>query len=264
MRCRDRTLDYLQGFGYNVIRLPKADVKPLQLYAVNGGSLDRLGKVTTVFESGRSISLPQVSEGVEAANMSGQRTSELDASLGVDLLGSVIGAMGGSELGLELQYKSAKTVVFQFGTVTEDSIEVAAVDQYLTDAEVSPFSTHVSRLLDADDVYITTGVLFATTLIVAITASRSGGAELKVPVIQELVGANVKVSGSATSASTVTYEGRVPLAFGFKAARLIYDEGKYHAMGKLPPKVTMRDPDGEPQVDTGMLLSPSGFVRLRT
>ena len=46
--------------------------------------------------------------------------------------------------------------------------------------------------------------------------------EVDVPVVQQVVGANVTVSGGAETASRLTYEGKMPLVFGFQAWRLFY------------------------------------------
>jgi hypothetical protein len=35
----------LKSVGYNIIRLPEADARPLQLFYQNGKSLERLGKL---------------------------------------------------------------------------------------------------------------------------------------------------------------------------------------------------------------------------
>jgi hypothetical protein len=261
MLCVDGTVNYLRTFGYNVIRLPKSGVAPLQLYASDGRTLESLGNITTVFEAGAAIALPKTTGPVAAANFSGRRTSKLDASLGLELLGTIVGAMGGAQIGLKPHYQTAKSVVFQFGEVTEASVEVAGVDQYLTNGRVSPYSTYVSQLLDADDVYVTTGVLYATTLLVTAETKSSVGVEVDVPAVQAAVGTKVEVSAAATSSATVSFAGKEPLAFGFRAVRLLYDDGSYHALGKLPAKTTMRAVR-EPPADTGMLLSPTAFVRL--
>jgi hypothetical protein len=112
--CSDPFLTYLKAYGYCVIRLPKSDVKPLQIQAKQGKDLDRLGDLTTLMMAGSNIPLPPVSENMQAANISGQRTSDLSFGVGLSILGSFLGAMGGSKLGLDVKYQQAKTVAFEF------------------------------------------------------------------------------------------------------------------------------------------------------
>lgn len=227
MSCNDPYLDALRSFGYNVVRLPRADVSPLQLLARRGDTLDRLGDLATVVLPGDSVPLPRIRKDTPAANLSGRRSGDLSLGVGLSLLGTVIGAMGGSKLGLELGYKNAKSVSFEFQGVLEDRVDVAALDQYLTDADVSPLSTHVTRLLDADSVYVTTATLKSRAIAVEAKSSKSTGVDVSVPEIRGVVGGNVKVGPEAATASKVTFEGSLPLVFAFQAVRLVYEKGCY-------------------------------------
>jgi hypothetical protein len=149
MGCNDPYLKALRSFGYNVIRLPKADMAPLQLLARNGGALGRIGDLSTVILPRGAVALPAVKRDTPAASLSGQRSGTLSVGVGLSVLGSIIGAMGGSKLGLDLAYKNARSVIFEFQDVLRTASRSASLDQYLSDADVSPFSTHVGQLLDA-------------------------------------------------------------------------------------------------------------------
>jgi hypothetical protein len=70
MWCSDPWVEHMKGYGYSIVRLPKADVKPLLLLSSQGKILDRLGDLTTVFVAGGNIPLPPISENNEAANVS--------------------------------------------------------------------------------------------------------------------------------------------------------------------------------------------------
>lgn len=55
MWCKDPFLVYLKQFGYNAIRLPKADVRPLQLLAKDGKEFNRLGEIHNLLVAGNSV-----------------------------------------------------------------------------------------------------------------------------------------------------------------------------------------------------------------
>jgi hypothetical protein len=261
MHCSDNTLDYLKRYGFNVIRFPRPDVRPLQIFAAERGQLLWMGELSTVFAPGPDVNLPPITASSGGLKISGRQTNEIDAHLGLSVLGSIIGAMGGSNIGLDTFYKQAQTIVFQFEDVREQRVAPAEVDQYLANAELSAHSRTIGQLLDADDIYVTTAVLQATSLTVAVTKSRSGGVALELPVIQELVGGNVDVSIATKDESALTYTGRVPLGFGFQAIRLSYEAGRYQAFTNVPTKVSMR---GTPKpVENGdMFMSPGRFATL--
>jgi hypothetical protein len=227
--CSDPLLTYLKETGYNAIRLPKADVRPLQVYSRTGKDLERLGELSSLMVTGNNVQTPTIKADVPAAGVAGQRTSDLSFGVGLSILGTILGAMGGSKLGLEAKYQQAKYVAFEFPEVLADSIELVALDQYFGDADVNPFSVHVARMLESDELYVTTATIKATKFAVEAKKSATVGLQIDVPVIQEVVGGNVKVSASAGATSKLTYQGNVPLVFGFQAVRLFYDQGSYKA-----------------------------------
>ncbi len=98
----DPLLTYLKSFGYSVIRLPRTDIQPLQVLVREETRLTRLGDLATILRPRGQIALPRLKENVAAAGISGERTRDLSIGVGLSILGSVIGAMGGSNLGLDV------------------------------------------------------------------------------------------------------------------------------------------------------------------
>jgi hypothetical protein len=231
----DPFLTYLKSFGYSVIRLPRTDIQPLQVLVKEDTRLSRLGDLVTILRPGARIGLPKLKENVAAANVSGERTRDLSIGVGLSILGSVISAMGGSKLGLDVTYKNAKTATFEFADVLEDRVDLADVDQYLSDADISAFSTHAAQLLEADSVYVLTSTIKSKKFIVQAKQSSGVPVEVQVPEIQQVVGASVKVSVEQQMSSKIAYEGALPLVFGFQAARLFYENGRYTAFKPMEP-----------------------------
>jgi hypothetical protein len=256
MSCSDPYLKELRKQGYNVVRVPKADIRPLQLLAKRGDTLDRIGELATVLPPGGPISLPPVTQGTPVASLSGQRSGDLSLGIGLSVLGTIIGAMGGSKLGLDLKYKNAKSVTFEFQDVLEDRIEVAALDQYLTGADVSPFSTYVGKLLEADQIYVTTAVVKSNKIAVEAKGSNNTGVDVSIPEIKGVVGGNVKIGPASEKASKVSFEGSLPLVFGFQAVRLVYEKGRYQRFEIL------RDDAALEAAPAPGLLSEGPFVRM--
>jgi hypothetical protein len=259
----DPLLTYLKSFGYSVVRLPRTDIRPLQVLVKEGTRLTRLGDLATILRPGKQIALPTLKENVAAASLSGERTRDLSIGVGLSILGNVIGAMGGSQLGLDAGYKNAKTAAFEFADVLEDRADLVEIDQYLSDADISAFSSHVAQLLEADAIYVTTSTIKTRKFIVQAKESSGATLDVKVPVIQAAVGGSVKVSPSASANSKVVYEGTVPLVFGFQAARLFYENGHYTAFKPIEPGTTALESvthPRDPRVD--YLLTESPFARL--
>ena len=263
MFCRDPFITYLKSFGYNVIRLPKVDIKPLQLCIRDGKQLERLGDMASLLESGGNVPLPPIVPDQRAGNISGQRTNNMSIGLGLSILGSIIGAMGGSKLGLDVTYKTAKSASFEFQDVYEDSIEVLSLDKYLTDADISPFATHAARLLEADDLFVITSTIKSSKFTVEAQKSDGAALEVEVPEIQKIVGGTVKVSGDAKVTTKITYEYSVPLVFGFKVVQLVYDDSNYMRFEmQSPGDVALRELGQTTEAEEKHWVSESAFVRL--
>lgn len=232
--CNDPIVGYLKAVGYNVIRLPRRDFKPLQILTRQGKDLVNLGDLTTVLVAGANAQNPVTKVDEPTTTISGKTTNKLSLGVGLSILGSFLGAMGGGKLGLEAKYNSAKSLTFEFSDVLRDSVQIADLDQFLGASDVNPNSRHVGDLLEADAIYVVSETIKSRKFTVEAQGSRDGEAAVEVPEIQEIVGAKVKVSAAASRASKLTYESAEPLVFGFQAIRLYYDEGRYTAFEPLP------------------------------
>lgn len=265
MKCKDNSITFLKSLGYSIVRLPRAGINPLQILIRKGNTLETLGELSTLLTSGSSIALPIIRTDVPAATISGQRSSDISIGVGLSILGSIIGAMGGSKIGLEITYDKARTIAFEYYDVLSDSIEIAALDQYLSDADVNPFSRYVTQLLESDDVYVITSTIKSKKFHVEGRKKDKTGLEVSIPEIKGVVGGNIKVSGQSERSTKVTFEGTIPLIFGFKAVRLIYDNGKYTAFNTLEAGVAAANIMASEVVganDIDLLVSEGPFINL--
>ncbi len=262
MLCTDPFVAHLKSYGYNVVRLPKADIAPLQVLERQGRSLGRLGDLADILVAGEAIPLPEVRRDVRAANISGQRTGSMNIGIGLNILGTIIGAIGGSSLGLEAAYEGARTSVFEFEDVYEDSVKITQLDQFLGDADVNPYSRHVANLLEADELYIINAAIKSTKFTVEARKKDGTALEVKIPVIQEIVGGEVKVSGEAETTTKATYEAPEPLIFGFQAVRLYYDQGIYTAYKPLTSNIGLRALENVEDDGTDRLVDELGLLQL--
>lgn len=228
--CKDPALTMLKSKGYNVVRLPKADVLPTQLLVRKGNRLQRLGDLTSVFIPDPQVPAPQFSADNPGPNISGTKSADLDIGVGLNILSGLIASLGGSTLALNTAYSRARSVQFEFTDTLENNAQMARLDQFLAAAQVSPFARAVSEMLESDDVFVITSTLKSNKINVRAKASDKTEVKLDVPVLQQAVGGNMKVAANGASDTTVTYEGRVPLVFGFQAVRLIFDHGRYRTM----------------------------------
>jgi len=247
----------LKSFGYNAVRLPRTSIKPLQILIKNGGDVSYFGELPTVFrllDNNKDDILPKIIDNVPAASISGQQTGNLTIGIGLSILGNIISAMGGSPVGLDSEYKQAKAVSFQYQNVLQDYIEQAALAVFLEQSDVVPSSNTVANLLEADEVFIIISIIKSNKFAIFPKTSRDTDTKLDIKKIQDLVGANVKVSSNSQDLSAIVFEGSTPLVFGFQAVQLFYDRGQYFTLKPIKPHNVMRGKNS--------LLTESPFVRL--
>ncbi|MDY0748996.1 hypothetical protein SNE35_31145 [Paucibacter sp. R3-3] len=227
MFCKDPAIAFLKDIGYSVIRLPRRDFTPLLMLAGENKALEALGTLDGVLV-GEKLA-PAIVADEPVADISGQRTSELSLGIGLNILGNIIGAMGGSKLALDAAYKSARSVSFEFVDVLRDSVRISDLDKYLGASDVDPGAKTIGQMLEASDVFVVTSILKSRRISVAAKSDSNAELSLDVPTIQGIVGGKVKVSAAVSASHVLSYEGEVPLVFGFQAVRLFYDEGRYTA-----------------------------------
>jgi hypothetical protein len=213
--------------------------------------------------TGGSIDLPLISEG-PAGNITVRRTGTIRAGIGLALLDGIIGAAGGPKAGLLAKYQQARNMVFEVVDIVASKVELAELDQYLEDADVSPDSKYLAELLEADELYVISETLKSKRFKVEAKRSDDTSINLDLPEIQAMVGGSVTVSAQSGETAKLTYEGEVPLVFGFQAIRLLYDQGHYTAFESTALKLAMRGLEDSCSDGTKRLITEAPLARLRS
>jgi len=232
----DQSLAFLRQYGFSVFRFPRASAQPLELMHRDGKDLTRLGMLPDLIESGTVTSLDVRREASPGIDIEGKETSRVNVAIGLSILGSFIGALGGGKLGLDGGFKNARTVTFEYAGVMEDAVDILALEKFVKAGRVSSLipSGTLEKLLD-DEVYVITSVLKTRKIVV--TAQGEGGTAIAVdvPVVRQAVGANLKVDAASSRESRVAFEGPVPVAFAFQAVQLVFDDsGEFLTTQQLP------------------------------
>src|SRR5438045_8347864 len=101
LKKKDPSITFLNKFGYNVIRLPRTGIEPLDVIG-RDQSMQWLGPVSKVWTSNTPAPLPGPPHPAAAVN--GQRTDALDLSLGLNILANTLAAFGMSAPSLNAAY----------------------------------------------------------------------------------------------------------------------------------------------------------------
>ena len=135
MFCKDNSLTYLAGLGYNVIRHPDATFAPLKLLGEQNGEFIVLGSLNQLITASPNP-LPAITANQAASDINGQRSSSLKLGVGANILGTLISALGGGNLSASVNYTDATQITFEYQDVVSDSVVPLDAGNYLKDGHV--------------------------------------------------------------------------------------------------------------------------------
>ncbi len=223
---KDPSVTFLNKWGYNVVKLPRAGIEPLDVVGHDKGT-QWLGPLASVWTSKSPAPVPGPPR--PAATVNGQKTDALDLDLGLHVLGNTLAAFGASIPSLDLAYKQARTVQFSYTGVELTVISPLDAGNYLAGGELRTDNPVVRTYFQNPDcqAFLVTSVLKSGSITVTAQDEHGVGVGVDVPAISGLVGAKVGVKAHDASNSTVTFVGPEPVTFGFAAQRIMYVNGMW-------------------------------------
>ncbi len=257
---KDPSVTFLNKFGYNVVKLPRVGIEPLDVVGRDETS-QWLGPLAKVWKS--TVGVPAPSAPRPAAAVNGQKTDALEISFGLKILANALTAFGATVPSLDVAYKRARKVSFAYTNVTSTVVAPFDAGDFLANGTLNSDNPVVQHyFLDPDSqAFLILDVLKSDSITVTATDEHGVGVEVDVPSIQGVVGAKVGVKTSAGSNSTVTYSGPSPVTFGFLVDEIHFENGKWSLSGAVP-EGALAFAAGEPEKESPILLSTGCRVRL--
>lgn len=216
---KDPSITFLNKFGYNVIKLPRTGIEPMDVIGRDKVT-QWLGPLSKVWTSTGPEPIPGPPHPASAVN--GQRTDALDLSLGLSILANTLAAFGASAPSLNAAYKNAHSIQFAYTNVTSTSVSPFDAGNYLAQGTLRTDNPVVKNYFFNEDskAYLIVEVLKADSITVTATDSHGTEVGLSLPEIEGLLDAKVGVKPSNASNSTVTFTGPAPVTFGFMVQQI--------------------------------------------
>jgi hypothetical protein len=236
MWCKDNSLTYLAGLGYNVIRHPDTTFAPLKLLGEQNGEFLVLGSLNQLITASTSA-LPEITRDQPAADINGQRSSSLKIGLGANILGPLIGALGGN-LSASVNYTDATQIAFQYQDVFSDSVVPLDAGAYLKGGHVDADNLVLRQyVLGNGRLYLISKIAKSDKFTVKYSKNSGVDASVQVPVIQAAVGGSLSVTTAGASASALTFQGKTSLPFGFQCFQIGLKNGDLSLVNTKPGDV---------------------------
>ncbi len=255
-KCKDPKLTYLNDLGFNVIKLPRSGISPLDVLGRDGESIERLGSLPQIWSSEED--LPETRPSQTAAQINGEKTKSMKLSVGLSILSNILKGMGAAVPQLKFAYRRARKVEFSFSNVRTSAVDPFEAGKFLTSGDLDTDNPFVSRYFEDEgtEAFIITEVLESDTITVTALDEKERGIEVDVPAIEGVVGANVSVGTGGASNTAISYQGAAFLAFGFKTFGIAFVDGDWEVEGVPASGNIAFDPEAlKPAVFAGTFLS---------
>ncbi len=227
---KDPSVTYLNRFGYNVVKLPRVGIEPMDVIGKDE-TTQWLGPLRAVWTS--TVAEPVLSPPRPAAAVAGQKTDQLDLGFGIKILANALAAFGATVPSVDFAFQKASKVQFSYTAVTSTAVAPLDAGNYLTNGKLNSDNPVVRHYFTGQEsqAFLIVDVLKSDSITVTATDSHGVEVGVDVPAIQGVVGANVKVSPSSASNSTITFTGTQPVTFGFIVNEIEFDGGKWSLTG---------------------------------
>ncbi|WP_426562971.1 hypothetical protein ACPPVT_18830 [Angustibacter sp. McL0619] len=249
-------------YGANVVGAPRAGIDPLLTVARQDDRLEPRGALKYILEG--EPDLPEVTS-APAPAMSGTRSSEVKARVGLDLSAHFLTALGlpvpGAEVTATL-WDGATKFAFEVRDVLENQVDLAELARTI-DGEVIADNAATSIFLSdaSQQLLLVTRTLTATTF--AARAGSAGGQTLGVSVdaVSDLIGkANADVSWKREKDDWVSFHGPVPVTFGFSVVPCIIGPDRRLKFGLTRKDLTFGVKNVQPVIASVPAIAENGRV----
>ena len=265
--CKDPVTQELNRRGYNLVKLPRVGIEPLDVLGRDGDSMEKLGSVTEVWTS--TVPVPVVGPPAPAAGIEGEKSSDLDIGIGLKLLSNALAGLGGgiSLPSLNTAFKRAKKMQFTFVNVESTSITPFALGKFLAQGSLDMSNPFAAKYFGNDETqeYIIFDVLKSDS--VSVTAKTETGATVDADVgaLGGALSGNVKTSVGTAGSTAITFKGTVKVTFAFKLFEVLFEDGKW-----VPKGIAASDDlsfvvegDDDAVENAGVIINPQRLVNLK-
>jgi len=219
--------NFLADYGYNIVALPKTDIKPLFLLCQEADSVSPLESSLSELFTSDELALPTVMNNNATADVIGSTAVSFDSETGVSVLSWLLDKLKLGKLQGKMNLDSNKVLTFKYEQVKEDKIDLVKLDGYLSTAApvTKGFNTFKTKLMNSE-LYVINSVLKSNTC--TLTIEDKGGASAEVEAtIKGIAEISQNIKSNSSNSVTITNPGTELLVFAFKAQHILYKKANF-------------------------------------
>jgi len=216
--CTERSLSYLKKLNLNVILHPRENITPLLLLGERNNARAILGHLSDLVEN-PTLPLPSIEQST-ASPINGQKSDKLPFDLGIKVMGSLIGAMGG-HLDLKAKYEGVTKIEFAYSDVNSHDVSPMQVTDYLQSGQIRWRHPLIERFIVGEGkLYVLTQVVTSDNFTVSAYDRHGTQLGIEIPEIGGVAAGGIVIAPSADNLMALNFKGSAQLAFGFSVLRL--------------------------------------------
>ena len=215
----------LSDYGYNLVALPKEDIKPLMLLYKNGSSVSALDSTVDKLFSIADAPLPVVIRDRVVTGIEGGASVIFDAEGGLTMLDWLLNALKMGKSSLKAGVGALHKVKITYENVREDKVSLLELDSFISGSDPVPgkFNTFKEKL-ENGELYVINNVLKSNSFSVAIEDVTGSHVDIEAN-IRGIVDANVDMSRNKNNELTLRHSHTdTYVAFAVKAQQILYDQ----------------------------------------
>jgi hypothetical protein len=264
----DPVVEYLRStFGANIVRIPRASLRPLEVLAARNGDTKTMGQLGDILGGAPQLTLKAGDlHEVPAPPVLAQKTRSVTFDLGLDILGGLLQGFGVPRVGIGGAFAPKSAISFNFHDVHRVYVETNRLGRLLQGCAVDRANPATALYFEAQAPWrllLIDSVLTSPGFTVTASRSRTESAHVDVPALQQLVGnVSAKVNLSSSASSEVSFTGDDRLSFAFTCLEVTLDaHARIVGLAGSGQKTTVMGGDrsagasNDPSRPTGLLLS---------
>jgi len=216
--CKDEAISQLNSLGYDVVRLPRADLQPLDVVIERDGQFTRLAQLPRLWISESPV--PIITEQPPGPNLKSVTTSQLKGRFGIQALIDVV------KVGLHLSGKRQSSMRMVAQDLIVQSCPFDDILNYVVKGETDP--ANAAGTIFSDDsnrIWLVIEVIASSKLQIIVGEGSDAEAAASAAELTKTLSATAEISTATSSGNTIVYSRKTPLVFGFKTAEVIYENG---------------------------------------
>ncbi|HEY4111463.1 hypothetical protein [Puia sp.] len=219
--------NFLADYGYNIVALPRTDIKPLILLCQDGGSVSSLESGIAALFTSEEQAPPAVTSNTATGDIAGSTSVSFDSDTGISLLSWLLDKLKLGKLEAKANLDSNKVLTFKYEKVREDKIDLVKLDGFLTGSTPvkNKFNTFRAKLMNSE-LYVINSVLKSNTFTFTIEDKSGASADIDAT-IKGIAAINQNIKSTSNNSVTITSRDEEPLVFAFRAQHILYKKAGF-------------------------------------